>query len=74
MNGLGFRDWPDRLFLPPHGKRSGRRFWAEFKRIGQDLTPSQEEMHADLKARGEEVYTVRTRDEFEKILKAHSSF
>lgn len=78
MNGLGYAAWPDRLFLPPHnGKKkfgaiAARRFWVEFKRPGEGLTPRQAEMHVDLKARGEDVYTCESRAGFEALLKAHS--
>lgn len=41
MNGLGFRDWPDRLILGPN------RFfcWVELKRPGEVPTAKQELMH-----------------------------
>lgn len=65
MNGLGYRDWPDRLFVPPEGapKRAGA-FWVEFKRAGEVPTPKQAEMHRTLRARGEAVYVVQNMQEF----------
>lgn len=61
MNGLGFNDWPDRLFLPPPGMNREtnhvrERFWVEFKRRGAKPTPAQARMHKDLRARGERVF------------------
>src|SRR5258706_8557278 len=61
MNGLGFRSWPDRFFIPPclsavkWAKMKGYRnvFWVEFKRLGKPSTPDQKRMQKDLRARGE---------------------
>lgn len=71
MNGLGFRDWPDRIFLPPVTSRRGRRFWAEFKRPGEEPTPAQAKMHRNLRARGEEVWVLDNKEDFEKVMRAH---
>lgn len=48
MNGLGFRSWPDRLFISPHGEY----LWIEFKRPGESLTPLQAAFHMQLQERG----------------------
>jgi hypothetical protein len=85
MNGLGFRDWPDRLFVPPErrprrdarGARDGmerdamveraarrRPFWVEFKKPGEEPTPSQWKMIRTLRARGERVYVCHSKQEF----------
>ncbi len=71
MNGLGFRDWPDRLFIPPKGNRTRRPFWVEFKRVGEDATESQANMHADLRSRGETVYMCDNLKDFSAILDRH---
>lgn len=73
MNGLGFRDWPDRLFIPPVVRRRRQRssFWVEFKKPGEVPTPSQATKIALLRARGEEVYVLDNRDDFIKVLHAH---
>lgn len=80
MNGMGFRSWPDRFFLPPAraGRRAyqlqlKRRFWVEFKRPGVPPTPDQARMHRDLRARGETVYVLDTREEFISVFNSHNS-
>lgn len=73
MNGLGFRDWPDRLFLPPRGALHATRFWVEFKKVGETSTDSQTIMQKDLRRRGETVHEdVDNLDDFRKILSHHS--
>lgn len=47
MNGLGYRDWPDRLVVTPEGLV----LWVEFKRAGQDLRPSQQNLREELELR-----------------------
>lgn len=74
MNGLGFRDWPDRFFIPPVVRRSKQRrgsFWVEFKRPGEEPTTSQAEKIRLLRARGETVYVLDNRDDFIKVLHQH---
>lgn len=73
MNGLGFRSWPDRFFVSPRGRR-GRSFWVEFKRPGEVPTPDQERMIAELRARGESVYTLDNKEDFKKVLKHESLY
>jgi hypothetical protein len=48
MNGLGFRAWPDRLFVSPNGRVA----WVEFKKPGGQPTLSQALMHATLRQMG----------------------
>ncbi len=48
MNGLGYRSWPDRLFL----HRFGVAAFIEFKRKGKLPTPQQGDMLVDLQKRG----------------------
>lgn len=50
MNGLGFRDWPDRLFI-----NTGIQVWIEFKRKGKEPTENQLAMHKWLRAMGQTV-------------------
>lgn len=58
MNGLGFRSWPDRLFI---GLK--RRVWVEFKAPGETPTDAQKLMHKILRACGEEVYVIDNKEE-----------
>lgn len=53
LNGLGDRDWPDRLVLGPYGYFC----LIEFKRPGGKLTPRQHALHWQLKQLGHEVQT-----------------
>jgi hypothetical protein len=69
MNGLGFRSWSDRLYLPPKGSRpSAPVLWVEFKRLGKDLTVAQAEHHQELEERGQERHVVRTLEEFKNVV------
>jgi hypothetical protein len=52
MNGLGFRSWPDRVYLKLGVKRP---LWIEFKRPGEPPTDAQAEIHKQLRAQGQEV-------------------
>lgn len=86
MNGLGFRDWPDRLFIPPPFKNfrstygaatsrvlpKGERFWVEFKRKGGEPTPSQWKRINDLRARGECVNVIDNVEIFKEVLREQS--
>lgn len=86
MNGLGFRDWPDRLFIPPPFKNfrstygfgasrvlpKGERFWVEFKRKGKEPTPSQWKRINDLRARGECVNVIDNVEIFKEVLREQS--
>lgn len=72
MNGLGFRSWPDRLFIPPRVKKQmvntrGRRFWVEFKRPGEEPTPDQARQISELRERGETVYVLDNKEDFIKV-------
>lgn len=73
MNGLGFRDWPDRLFIPRVRRPALTRFWVEFKKLGAEPTPSQAKMHVDLRARGETVYVCDNFEAFLVIFNRHNS-
>lgn len=65
MNGLGFRSWPDRLFIPPKQKLIARRpFWVEFKKHDGVLTKDQARLIAELRARGERVRVCHSFEEF----------
>jgi hypothetical protein len=55
MNGLGFRAWPDRLFIWPKGNRQE---YVEFKKVGEEPTVLQLQMHRLLRARGCVVHVV----------------
>lgn len=69
MNGLGYRSWPDRLFIPR--VRASHELldtlWVEFKRRGEDPTPLQAAMHRDLRQRGQLVVVVDAFEDFQKI-------
>ena len=62
MNGMGKRDWPDRLFL----FRGGVDVFVEFKRFGESATPKQAKLHARLRKLG---YTVLVIDRVEQFVK-----
>ena len=70
MNGLGFRDWPDRLFVRPPGPSGFRRpIWVEFKRAGGRPTDAQAHLHAELRRRGDRVEVIDDRRRFvEEVL------
>lgn len=70
MNGMGFRDWPDRLFIPTRGPGRRRPFWVEFKRMGEEPTPAQCLRIEDLRSRGERVYVCDNVPGFKGIIKA----
>lgn len=81
MNGLGFRSWPDRFFIPR--KMPGKptrgvlgtltyRFWVEFKRPGEESTPDQKRMQKDLRERGEIVYECDNKKDFIEIFNRHN--
>jgi hypothetical protein len=73
MNGLGYRSWPDRQFIPPEvrsgekvgvKRRAQRSWWVEFKQPGEEPTPSQAQKIKELRARGEDVSVIDTREDF----------
>jgi len=68
MNGLGFRDWPDREVLKP---QVFRVLWIEFKRPGEELTTSQEVMQEELMAMGQHVVTCFNDKEARAAYEAH---
>ncbi len=59
MNGLGFRSWPDRLFVIP-GRGTA---WVEFKRPGEQPTEQQYEMLGWLAKAGQLVIWTDSADE-----------
>ena len=68
MNGLGFRAWPDRLFIPPNEIPDRVMFFVEFKRVGERPTPLQRAVHTNLRARGQAVFIIDSLEEFEDVL------
>ncbi len=52
LNGLGFRGWPDRLFILP----GGVVVFIEFKRVGGKLTRLQGQIIRELKELGQRVF------------------
>lgn len=66
MNGLGFRSWPDRLFI----HTSGAMVWIEFKRYGEEPTAGQAEMHKELRERKQVVGVFDTRESAISFLEA----
>lgn len=66
LNGLGNRDWPDRLVLGPN------EFFAfyEFKRPGKALRPTQEALRNDLAELGHQVHVFDDADAAVAHLKA----
>jgi hypothetical protein len=63
MNGLGFRSWPDRMYVGP-----GVVFFLEYKRLGEEPTPLQAWMHGVLRSAGLRVYVPDTAEDAKKIL------
>ena len=75
MNGVGFRAWPDRLLIGPAAAPG--TLWVEFKRPPssprakrEGPTEAQAALHADLRARGEEVWVVDSVGDFKWRLAA----
>ncbi|CAB4143237.1 VRR-NUC domain containing protein [uncultured Caudovirales phage] len=58
LNGLGQRDWPDRLVVAP-----ATVCFVEFKRVGEDPRPTQEIMIEELRAQGADVGVFDDADE-----------
>jgi hypothetical protein len=71
MNGLGYMSWPDRLVLRPGVERA---LWVEFKREGEDLTPSQKDMHKKLKRLGQRVVTCWTLEQASDAYATHQDY
>lgn len=65
MNGMGYRSWPDRLFI---GSRDARNFWVEFKRPDKAPTPGQWKIINALTARGEIVHVIDDVDAFKRMV------
>lgn len=75
MNGRGFRWWPDRLLVGP--PVAPGTLWVEFKRPPsgprakhEEPTEAQAALHAELRARGEEVWVVDSVEDFKWRLAA----
>ena len=64
MTPAGTTGWPDRLAILPRG----RVVWFEFKRPGEDATPKQKYIHAQLRTLGHEVHVVTDAEAVLKIL------
>ena len=73
MNGLGFRDWPDRLILPRRGQWVGSvpGLWVELKKPGEAPTASQAEMHQELVARGQRVAVINNYEAFVALVNGY---
>lgn len=56
MNGLGARDWPDRMLILPTRRRRGAIVFIEFKRPGETPRPTQEHLMGLLVALGARVH------------------
>jgi hypothetical protein len=53
LNVFGRRGWPDRLFI-----YKGKVFFVEFKRVGEEPSKLQQEIHARIRQHGVTVYNV----------------
>lgn len=67
MNGLGFNSWPDRMFMVPR-----RPFFIEFKRVGEEPTPLQQDNHSWLRSLGYEVEVHDSTDEAFESIRRHT--
>ena len=63
MNGMGFRSWPDQMFMIPGGKP----FYIEFKSPGEVPTTQQAEMIERMKGDG---YDVEIHDDKDQAVEA----
>jgi hypothetical protein len=70
MNGLGYRSWPDQLAIKP-GVKPG--LWVEFKRVGEDPTPLQKDLHKLLRQLGQRVVVAWTFEQARKAYDEHSA-
>lgn len=74
MNGLGFRAWPDRLFIWPQTemqrklKLPARQEYVEFKLPGEEPTPLQLKIHRMLRAMGCKVHVIDNWVDFYAVL------
>lgn len=66
MNGIGFRGWPDRLFI----FKGGVSCWVEFKAPGKlkNLSANQQEIIKQLEALGQHVYVVDNKEVGKEII------
>jgi hypothetical protein len=67
MNGMGYRSWPDRLFIFPNGKV----IWIEFKRMGGQATKAQAELHVNLANMQQTVYVIDNILDGKAVIDAH---
>lgn len=74
MNGLGFRNWCDRLYVPPEqrGRMCGARrvLWVEFKKVGEQPTEAQADHHDEMRRRGQDVHVIDNLDDFKRLIHA----
>ena len=63
------RGWPDDEWFKPGVKAP---LWLEWKRVGETVTTQQRIMHDELRAIGQKVYVVFTRDEAIQRYSTHS--
>lgn len=68
MNGLGFRDWPDRMVLKPGVPWP---LWIEFKRPGEEQTKSQRLLAERLRAFGHSVRVCHSREDAAEAYEEH---
>lgn len=66
LNGLGFRGWPDRLFIFPNGAQ----VWIEFKAPGklQKLSTNQQDIIKKLMDMKQHVYVVDSKEVGKEII------
>lgn len=69
MNGMGFADWPDRVFLT----KCGKIIWIEFKRYGEKPTPNQAELHKWMREHGHTIEVVDRVETFANFFKKEIS-
>jgi len=58
MNGTGYRDWPDRLYLRTPSTQDSRDLWVEYKRRGERPRAGQGRLLRYLRATGHLAFVV----------------
>ena len=69
MNGIGYRSWPDRMYLFDNDTH----FFIEFKRAGEKPDPAQAVMHRRLAQMGYRVYVIDNMEQGKAVIDAEAA-